>query len=150
MNLAKWPNKGSIIEALEGKTNIIKLAHECRTKPNALVLPPFDQVFPGDEDPHYSKPIIKTILMMKNKKGEISNQVRSIILDAHWRNGVWGFIDHMGFISDETKNAVADENMISLVTELQAAFVFRLEHLINTRVKFTKKNIGFGTLCKII
>jgi len=67
INLKKWPNKGTVDDAINDRNCLIKMAHDCRMKPNIMTIPSFNDVFPNCNLNHVAKPIVLESFIFENR-----------------------------------------------------------------------------------
>jgi len=139
IKINKWPNKGTLAEAMNGNLNLIKLAFDSRNECSKLILKTFNEIFPNQGIEKFAKPLVNEVLLRRNDKNEIKMRVEKMILDDEWRKDVWNFIDSMGVFSPDDKLRNGHTHDVELAVEMHYAFLVRLEHLINNRVLITKK-----------
>ena len=140
MPITKWPNKGTVEEALIGNANLVKLACESRNMRNKLKSQSFESTCPTKEENQSARPIVTDILLRTNDRLTIKVEVQCLLHSKLWCEEVRSFVDRMGTCHPDARWRSATPEDVDLAVELTLSFFVRLERLIESRIQTTKKN----------
>ena len=93
MSITKWPNKGTIEEALIGNINLIKLAFDSRNLTTKLKSRSFDEMIPAKEENNPARSTVSDILLRSSGRLTVEIEVEGMLHNYHWCEEVWNFVD---------------------------------------------------------
>ena len=102
----------------------------------------FEETLPTKKESESTYPIVSDILLRTNDRIAMEIEVEGMLYDERWYEEAWSLEDHTDTCYPDVKWREVPLTDVEVAAELTLSLLVILEHLIESRVQVTKKNIG--------